>query len=1219
MTKVQKLHNEAMGLAEEAAIEQAHGRSDVAWELLKAAYRKEREAAELLSADLDFQPTRSVLYRSAASLALECLDTKGAAELIVKGLMGHPPAEIAQELRDLSALCRSEHDPEGQRQPIDRRKSRQKKEKTMSAIPDGRATQILKRNTALHSQLQTTREAVKGLLEDLKHKHFTKHDVNHSDRVVEKLNLLARTLRKPLAEEECYILLSAAYLHDVGMQSDERDNLKLVRDDHHLLSDDIIMGSVRQPGKYPDLKINKDYAEYIARVARGHRKTDLLADEYEEFDIGGNQIRLRLLAALLRFADQLDIDFRRVDFERLKLERDMTPESKLHWYKHYYVLGTGLHDGLIRITYRFPEEYRNQEIENLIAKYVLDHVLKEYERYKEDIFWSAGVQISTGKDKRQYSSIVPALPPDVLAELEKTIGLAKVPASLANWSTFVNRCSSETRDTISREIGPKYLRQVYVSREIEDEFEDFLKGDKKLFLLSGKPGTGKTNLFCFLSQRYIPSLLLTFAEDMPDEPEFENLVLKSLGADPAVRFQTVLEKINSLSIPQSKNFVIFIDSEFRVGEFSSADCFMPRFLEHYASFNIKVAVACRGDLAPEKWPPDVVDLIHKPRYGPLTGLNISGILGDFSETEFAEARDRYFSSFNIRIAGEIEDEALVRLQHPYLLRLFCESYKNSRDLGPIKDIRYVDLCRRYWNNVYEKLQERFTDAKIGDIKNRLFNLVKNMRVNWMSSLDEGQFKKLIHEDVFEYMLAEGILSSKNGKLGAKSNFGFTFGEFQEFLMSEQILNEYDLLKSDEGQVTQRVSELIENSHRVRFKFGLGLVEFSILLLEKLRQDNVFNKIIEMVAERPEDQWKRLVCRCIAKLENIDDKTFSVLRRISSSKDEGVLIELAETLGVLAKKIPEPSELLLLDLMQKYDEKIRMSTAAAMLRFDESRMGAIIPNLMELSKDQRWRVSTALAEALGNLDFRDMRMFLPLIEELRQKGDSNTLTSLAKTLKIIGPNILPESVDILARIAGEGHGLHKSEAIYSLSTLASYDTNRVTEIYNSLCKSRDAQVRQAIARTVHLVDRNIAQKIWEELSDDEDMLVRMAVWGKLVEVGEVDSADTSILQRDQKYFGREPFRTVVKREGQVEMFQFDRIARSIFAAAREVGGTDYELATSLAKRVIRRLTTLFPGEPQIRTQQINDMVERILMEHGHARTARSYLSHRFNKYGSSGSR
>lgn len=101
MNEAQALHRKAMELAEEAALEQAAGRVSRAKELYAAAFERERQAAEQLDARLDMEPTRSVLFRSAASLALDCDDHRAAEKLIARGLTGDPPPEIASELRDL--------------------------------------------------------------------------------------------------------------------------------------------------------------------------------------------------------------------------------------------------------------------------------------------------------------------------------------------------------------------------------------------------------------------------------------------------------------------------------------------------------------------------------------------------------------------------------------------------------------------------------------------------------------------------------------------------------------------------------------------------------------------------------------------------------------------------------------------------------------------------------------------------------------------------------------------------------------------------------------------------------------------------------------------------------------------------------------------------------------------------------------------------------------
>jgi hypothetical protein len=101
MRDLEKLHREAMEAAEEASVERIKGEPSRAEKLLKQALAKEKEAAGMLATETSMEPTRSVLYRSAASLALECGDARDAEKLISMALSGNPPDEIATELRDL--------------------------------------------------------------------------------------------------------------------------------------------------------------------------------------------------------------------------------------------------------------------------------------------------------------------------------------------------------------------------------------------------------------------------------------------------------------------------------------------------------------------------------------------------------------------------------------------------------------------------------------------------------------------------------------------------------------------------------------------------------------------------------------------------------------------------------------------------------------------------------------------------------------------------------------------------------------------------------------------------------------------------------------------------------------------------------------------------------------------------------------------------------------
>jgi tetratricopeptide (TPR) repeat protein len=101
MIDSERIHKEAMELAEEASLERIKGNLTRALELIKQALAKEKDAAEKIASDISMEPTRSVLHRSAASLALECGDIREAEKLISIALSGNPPDEIAGELRDL--------------------------------------------------------------------------------------------------------------------------------------------------------------------------------------------------------------------------------------------------------------------------------------------------------------------------------------------------------------------------------------------------------------------------------------------------------------------------------------------------------------------------------------------------------------------------------------------------------------------------------------------------------------------------------------------------------------------------------------------------------------------------------------------------------------------------------------------------------------------------------------------------------------------------------------------------------------------------------------------------------------------------------------------------------------------------------------------------------------------------------------------------------------
>lgn len=88
--------------------------------------------------------------------------------------------------------------------------------------------------------------------------------------------------------------------------------------------------------------------------------------------------------------------------------------------------------------------------------------------------------------------------------------------------------------------------------------------------------------------------------------------------------------------------------------------------------------------------------------------------------------------------------------------------------------------------------------------------------------------------------------------------------------------------------------------------------------------------------------------------------------------------------------------------------------------------------------------------------------------------------------------------------------------------------------------------------------------------------------------------------------------VLKRNEREQELTVEKVADSIFLAAQDVGGTDKKLAEKLAQEVIARITKQYGRLKTVPTAEIGDMVERVLLEKTHYKTAKAYILNREKK-------
>ncbi len=85
--------------------------------------------------------------------------------------------------------------------------------------------------------------------------------------------------------------------------------------------------------------------------------------------------------------------------------------------------------------------------------------------------------------------------------------------------------------------------------------------------------------------------------------------------------------------------------------------------------------------------------------------------------------------------------------------------------------------------------------------------------------------------------------------------------------------------------------------------------------------------------------------------------------------------------------------------------------------------------------------------------------------------------------------------------------------------------------------------------------------------------------------------------------------VLKRDSKLEPFDQSRITNAIWKAAKAVGGKDREQAKRLSDQVVEELKKRYGDDGVPTVEEIQDLVEKMLIENGHAQTAKAFILYR----------
>jgi hypothetical protein len=198
-------------------------------------------------------------------------------------------------------------------------------------------------------------------------KDYTSHDLDHSDRIAQNIIKLIKLYnnKRDFSDEELYLISASSCLHDIGMQCDvikykdikkkaedlgayfsvdfkserssgfSQEEQNAIRENHQYLSAAWIDFSHSNSTETTSLdqaakSIPDDLVEDVMNVCMYHSKLPI-NDCVNESKITGT--RLRLISAILRLADELDIDKNRVSNDAYDSFR-IPPENHIYWWIH---------------------------------------------------------------------------------------------------------------------------------------------------------------------------------------------------------------------------------------------------------------------------------------------------------------------------------------------------------------------------------------------------------------------------------------------------------------------------------------------------------------------------------------------------------------------------------------------------------------------------------------------------------------------------------------------------------------------------------------------------------------------------------------------------------------------------------------------------------------------------------------------------------------------
>lgn len=351
----------------------------------------------------------------------------------------------------------------------------------------------------------------------------------------------------------------------------------------------------------------------------------------------------------------------------------------------------------------------------------------------------------------------------------------------------------------------------YAKRKIENVVKGLEFCNKRICLIKGKAGQGKTNLVCDLVENVLLTRNIPFIYLNGNEIDTNNVgdtMVKSLYPEEKYSLGDMLRYVQRFCDQQHKPLIIVIDGLNEHGNSALLKVSLQNLINILLGYDfVRIIVTCRTEYYYENYN-DLFstcqnEVIEYESYSHLDEQDCNILISNYCD---------YFSinaSFTREIRRDFGENLL-------LLRIFCEAYENQ-DVGLITHIRKDNLFLSYYQAMRGSLAVSLQNNGIQVNKSDISFFI-NVLVELM--LEKESFSNIPINDIlgkltpeqrtifYQFLDSNILIKRELGDCVFNNEVvGFTYDEFRDFMISHYLIdrvfdaNHPDILKNKVLQYT----------------------------------------------------------------------------------------------------------------------------------------------------------------------------------------------------------------------------------------------------------------------------------------------------------------------------------------------------------------------------------------------------------------------------------